>query len=280
MMSHASRNMLVEIKWINVRRNTTVFSICWRKQLHVSALFWVAIIRLRLEHREKLIYYNVDIKHEERDLVLQSLGRSVAIYMRCGLCDVYDFICRVFCKFIDTWAGVIFERCFGKRLSVRSWLGRLRKWLLWRRQSGLWSSCLRGGLDNWIFVWRCVCYVCEGYYLRIFFLPRCVLWVVIQIMPRSKRLLLHCSIWVFPDVLVSTWWWATQKRAETCSCFLQEIENTIVLRRTFRHLISTSIESHHGDDANKESKHVAITIVKRNYLFICCVDWKINKLYT
>jgi hypothetical protein len=28
--------MPVEIKWINVRRNTTVFSNCWRKQLHVK----------------------------------------------------------------------------------------------------------------------------------------------------------------------------------------------------------------------------------------------------
>jgi hypothetical protein len=80
-----------------------------------------AIIRLRLEHRAKLIYHNVGIKHGERDLVLKCLGMSVAIYMRCGLGDVYDFICRVFCKFIDTWAGVVFERCFGKRWSVRSW---------------------------------------------------------------------------------------------------------------------------------------------------------------
>jgi hypothetical protein len=29
------------------------------------------------------------------------------------------------------------------------------------------------------------------------------------------------SIWVFSDVLVSTWWWPTQKRAETCSWFKQ-----------------------------------------------------------
>jgi hypothetical protein len=34
----------------------------------------------------------VDIKHRERDLVLQCLGRSIAIYMRCGFCDVCDFI--------------------------------------------------------------------------------------------------------------------------------------------------------------------------------------------
>jgi hypothetical protein len=37
-------------------------------------------------------------------------------------------------------------------------------------------------------------------------------------------------------ILVSTWWWHTQKRAETCSCFLQQFENTVVLRRTFIHL--------------------------------------------
>jgi hypothetical protein len=30
-----------EIKCINLRRITTVFSNCWRKQLHVSALFWI-----------------------------------------------------------------------------------------------------------------------------------------------------------------------------------------------------------------------------------------------
>jgi hypothetical protein len=44
----------------------------------------------------------------------------------------------------------------------------------------------------------------------------------------------------------------TQKRAETCSCFLQQIENTVVLRRKFILLISTSIESHNGDDATKD----------------------------
>jgi hypothetical protein len=38
----------------------------------------------------------------------------------------------------------------------------------------------------------------------------------------------------------STWLWPTQKRAETCSCFLQQFENTVVLRRTFIHLISAS----------------------------------------
>jgi hypothetical protein len=33
--------MVVGIERINVRLNTTVFSNCRRKQLHVSALFWV-----------------------------------------------------------------------------------------------------------------------------------------------------------------------------------------------------------------------------------------------
>jgi hypothetical protein len=72
----------------------------------------------------------------ERDLVLQCLGRCVAIYTRCKICDGYDFICRVFCRFIDTRAGVVFGSCSGKRWSVRSGLGRLHMWWLWRRQSG------------------------------------------------------------------------------------------------------------------------------------------------
>jgi hypothetical protein len=55
-----------------------------------------------VSEKTHITYYNVDIKHGERDLILQSLGRSVAIYTRCGLCNVYDFICRVFCKFINT----------------------------------------------------------------------------------------------------------------------------------------------------------------------------------
>jgi hypothetical protein len=32
----------------------------------------------------------------EREIVLQCLGRSVAIYTGCGLCNGYGFICRVF----------------------------------------------------------------------------------------------------------------------------------------------------------------------------------------
>jgi hypothetical protein len=78
-----------------------------------------AIIRLRLEYRRKLMYYNVDIKHGN-EISFYSVWGGLYIYTRCGLCDVYDFICRVFCKFIDTLAGVVFERCFGKRWSVRS----------------------------------------------------------------------------------------------------------------------------------------------------------------
>jgi hypothetical protein len=57
----------------------------------------------------------------------------------------------------------------------------------------------------------------------------------------------HCSIWIFSDILVLTWWWPTQKRAETCSCFPQQFENTVVLRRTFIHSIPTSISIHHLD---------------------------------
>jgi hypothetical protein len=60
----------------------------------------------------------------ERDLVLQCLGRCVAIYTGCGMCGGYGFICRVFCRFIDTWAGVFFEvalESVGR--SVLGWAG-------------------------------------------------------------------------------------------------------------------------------------------------------------
>jgi hypothetical protein len=57
----------------------------------------------------------------ERDLVLQCLGRCVAIYALCGICDGYDFVCCVFCRFIDMWAGVVFGSCFGR--SVLGWVG-------------------------------------------------------------------------------------------------------------------------------------------------------------
>jgi hypothetical protein len=58
----------------------------------------------------------------------------------------------------------------------------------------------------------------------------------------SPILDVHTSIRVFSDILISTWWWPTQKRAETCSCFLQQFENTVVLQRIFIHLIFTSIK--------------------------------------
>jgi hypothetical protein len=117
-------SMLVETKYINVRRNTTVFSNCWRNLLHVSALFWLG-------------HHQVETGISEKT------------------------------RFPNSWCP-------------------------------------------------------------------------------------HCSIWVFSDILVSTWWWPNQKRAETCSCFIQQIGNTVVLRRTFIHLICTSIESHIGDDATKD----------------------------
>jgi hypothetical protein len=43
------------------------------EQLHVSALFWVGHHQVETRFRRKLIYYNVDIKRGERDLVLQCL---------------------------------------------------------------------------------------------------------------------------------------------------------------------------------------------------------------
>jgi hypothetical protein len=49
----------------------------------------------------------------------------------------------------------------------------------------------------------------------------------------------QCSICVFSDIPASTWWWLTQKRAETCSRLVQQFENTVVLQRSYTHLIST-----------------------------------------
>jgi hypothetical protein len=34
------------------------------------------------------------------------------MYTGCGICASYDFICCVFCRFFDMWAGVIFGDCF------------------------------------------------------------------------------------------------------------------------------------------------------------------------
>jgi hypothetical protein len=45
---------------------------------------------------------------------------------------------------------------------------------------------------------------------------------------------------------------AIYMRCGICARFLQQFENTVVLRRTFIHLISISIESHNGDDATKD----------------------------
>jgi hypothetical protein len=55
-----------------------------------------------------------------------------------------------------------------------------------------------------------------------------------------------CEFWSQPDD------GPPRKRAETFSCFLQQFENAVVLRRTFIDLISTSIESHNWDDATKD----------------------------
>jgi hypothetical protein len=63
--------VLVEIKCINVRRNTTEFQIVDEINYMFRPFSVWAIIRLRLEYRRKLLYYNVDIKHGDRDLVLQ-----------------------------------------------------------------------------------------------------------------------------------------------------------------------------------------------------------------
>jgi hypothetical protein len=51
-----------------------------------------AIIRLRLNIGENSYTTMWTSRMRERDLVLQCLGRCVAIYTRCGICDGYDFV--------------------------------------------------------------------------------------------------------------------------------------------------------------------------------------------
>jgi hypothetical protein len=85
------------------------------------------IIKLRLEFRGKLTYHNLDIRNVRTRSRFTIFGEVCSYITRCGICDGYDFICRFFCRFIDTWAGVVFGNCFGNRWSVRSWLGRLQQ---------------------------------------------------------------------------------------------------------------------------------------------------------
>jgi hypothetical protein len=46
-------SILIEIKCINVHHITTIFPNCWRKQLHVSALFWVGHHQVETRISEK-----------------------------------------------------------------------------------------------------------------------------------------------------------------------------------------------------------------------------------
>jgi hypothetical protein len=53
--------------------------------------------------------------------------------------------------------------------------------------------------------------------------------------------IVHIVVCVFSYIVVSAWWWPTQKRAETCSWFLQQFENTVVLPRPYTHWNSIRI---------------------------------------
>jgi hypothetical protein len=102
-------------------------------------------------------------------------------------------------------------------------------------------------------------------------------WAIIRLKLEYRRKLIHyTSVWVFSNILVSTWWWHSQKRAETYSLFLQQFENTVVLRRPYTHLISTSIGSHNGDDATKDGEQLwsdqdsftVVASIKKNILML------------
>jgi hypothetical protein len=69
----------------------------------------------------------------------------------------------------------------------------------------------------------------------------CGIWWSLPPTPSDSsavKTLIHWS-----DILVSTWWWPTQKRVETCSWFLQKFANAVVLRRKYTHLTPSLLTS-------------------------------------
>jgi hypothetical protein len=105
-------SMLVEIKWINVCHNTTVFSICLKNNYTFRPFSGWAIIWLRLEHRGKLIHYNVDNKHGEQDLVLQCLGRG------CSYIYIWDVDSAMFTTLFVASSVTSSTRGLGSSLNV------------------------------------------------------------------------------------------------------------------------------------------------------------------
>jgi hypothetical protein len=73
-------SILVEIKCINVRSNTTVFSNCWRNQLHVSALLWVGHHQVEVRMSEKS--HILQCGHQER-------GNEISFYNVWGGAKLY-----------------------------------------------------------------------------------------------------------------------------------------------------------------------------------------------
>jgi hypothetical protein len=146
--------ILVEIKWINFRRNTTVFSICWRKQLHVSALFWVG-------------HNHVETKTSGKTHILkcgyQAWGTRSRFTMFGEECSyIYIHICDVdFAMFTTLFvASSVSSSTRGLESSLNVALESVGRSVLdWV-----------GFINDWGFFFRCAS------------------WVVIQIMPRSKRL--------------------------------------------------------------------------------------------
>jgi hypothetical protein len=65
--------VLVEIKCVCDRRNTTVFSNCWRNQLHVSSLFWVGHYQVETRMFEKTY-------KRQRGLYIKSGGNEISFY--------------------------------------------------------------------------------------------------------------------------------------------------------------------------------------------------------
>jgi hypothetical protein len=122
-----------------------------------------AIIMLWLEYRRKLIYYNAGIKNvRTRFRFTMFVEVRSYIYAMWNLRSLRFYLSCFMLVIIDTWAGVVFGKCFEKRWSVRSWLGWFHKWWLWRIQSGLWSNSLRARgvyISDYLRVGVCATYV-------------------------------------------------------------------------------------------------------------------------
>jgi hypothetical protein len=118
---------------------------------HVSALFWVG-------------HHQAETRISEKTHILQCGHQEWGTRSRFTMFgEVCSYICAMWnlrwlrlCLSCPLYVHrhVGWSRLWKLFWSVLSWLGRLHRWWLWRRQLGLWSNCLQKGgggrLDKWM----------------------------------------------------------------------------------------------------------------------------------